>query len=389
MTNGFDKLLRESLAADAAADPGAECLDAALVAGWFDGTLSHAERTAVEAHAASCARCQATIAALVRTDRPSPRVWWRAPAMRWLVPVAVAAAVSLVVGIGALRTGDAGRPATTGASYARFESPAPAPAASAGPATAERPSPAPAGQAAAADATAKPTTSSAAASASEKASARRDQEVTARALRAEAPPVPMLPIEPAREQARAAALPQAPGAGVPTAAPAQAAAPPAGAAASAPAAVGGMAPITAPASDSMEQLRARSGADSLALSAVAGRSGARAPLILSPDPSVVWRISGSGQVERSVTGGVTWQTQTTGVSAVLTAGVAPSANVCWLVGWRGVVLKTSDGGQTWTRVPFPEEVNLLAVVADDDKVASVTAAGGRQLHTTDGGGSWK
>ena len=70
MTNGFDKLLRESLTAEAAADHGAECLDAALVAGWFDGTLSHAERTAVEAHAATCSRCQATIAALVRTDRP-------------------------------------------------------------------------------------------------------------------------------------------------------------------------------------------------------------------------------------------------------------------------------------------------------------------------------
>ena len=110
MTNGFDKLLRESLSADAAADHGAECLDAALVAGWFDGTLSHAERTAVEAHAASCSRCQATIAALVRTDRPSPRVWWRAPAVRWLVPVAVAGAASLVVWIGVLRTGDADTP---------------------------------------------------------------------------------------------------------------------------------------------------------------------------------------------------------------------------------------------------------------------------------------
>ena len=45
MTNGFDKLMRESLSADAA-DHRAECLDAALVAGWFNGTLSHAERTA-------------------------------------------------------------------------------------------------------------------------------------------------------------------------------------------------------------------------------------------------------------------------------------------------------------------------------------------------------
>jgi hypothetical protein len=80
MTNGFDKLLRESLTDEAAADTGVECPDAAVVAGWFDGTLSHAERTDLEAHAATCSRCQATIAALVRTDRPAARAWWRAPA---------------------------------------------------------------------------------------------------------------------------------------------------------------------------------------------------------------------------------------------------------------------------------------------------------------------
>jgi photosystem II stability/assembly factor-like uncharacterized protein len=118
----------------------------------------------------------------------------------------------------------------------------------------------------------------------------------------------------------------------------------------------------------------------------AGRGGGRTPLIQSPDASVRWRITGQTQVERSADGGLTWQTQTTGVNAVLIAGIAPSSNVCWLVGWRGVVLKTTDGGQTWTRVAFPEEINLMAVVAGDDKVATVTAAGGRQLHTTDGEG---
>ena len=126
MTNGFDKLLRESLTADAAAGIGAECPDAALVAGWFDGTLSHAERTSVEAHAATCSRCQATIAALVRTDRPVARAWWRAPAVQWLVPVAVVGAASLIVWIGVLRTDDAGP--LPSATSARLESAARAPA---------------------------------------------------------------------------------------------------------------------------------------------------------------------------------------------------------------------------------------------------------------------
>ena len=136
MTNGFDKLLRESLTDEAAADTGAECPDAAVVAGWFDGTLSHAERTAVEAHAATCSRCQATIAALVRTDRPAARAWWRAPAVQWLVPVAVAGAASLIVWIGVLRTDDAGP--LPSATSARLESAARAPAAGGGSAKADR-----------------------------------------------------------------------------------------------------------------------------------------------------------------------------------------------------------------------------------------------------------
>ena len=156
MTNGFDKLLRESLTADAAAGIGAECPDAALVAGWFDGTLSHAERTSVEAHAATCSRCQATIAALVRTDRPVARAWWRAPAVQWLVPVAVVGAASLIVWIGVLRTDDAGsRPSATSA---RFESAARVPAVVDGAAGAKQGS-SPGGHAGTADAPPKPAAS--------------------------------------------------------------------------------------------------------------------------------------------------------------------------------------------------------------------------------------
>ncbi len=209
MTNGFDKLLRESLTAEAAAGHGAECLDAALVAGWFDGTLSHAERTAVEAHAASCSRCQATIAALVRTDRPSPRVWWRAPAVQWLVPVAVASAALLVVWIGVLRTGDADTPPAAASTSARLESPAPAPTAVPESATADRS--VLSRWSGSAPMLLRGRRPSAGGSAGEKARAASGRDSDAKAALGGAIDIPPPPIEPLRQQAGIARqLPQAP-----------------------------------------------------------------------------------------------------------------------------------------------------------------------------------
>jgi hypothetical protein len=386
MTNGFDKLLRESLAGESADSNGADCPDAAIVAGWFDGTLSHAERTAVEAHAATCARCQATIAALVRTVRPGPRAWWRAPAMQWLVPVAVAAGASLILWTGVLRTDDdAVAPAATSG---QFDSSARVTAAV--PETRAGATASPRGRVAAGDAPAE-------AAPLADADARKAEQLQQRARVSAATPVTANaakaatpPAEAEKPQDVAAPLPEVAESVRRSDAPSPAAAAMAGAVA---------APPPAPVAPRTEQVNATATRETTLPSldraflqspagAGAGRAGG-ASLIQSPDLSVRWRITGQSQVERSADGGLSWQTQTTGVNAGLVAGVAPSSTVCWLVGLRGVVVKTTDGGQTWTRVAFPEEINLVGVVADDDKVATVTAAGGRQVHTTDGGVKWR
>ena len=68
-----------------------DCLTPDVLAAWMDGTLSVAERSAAEAHAADCAHCQAMLAAIALTaPAPPRRVWWTAPAVRWLVPVGAA-----------------------------------------------------------------------------------------------------------------------------------------------------------------------------------------------------------------------------------------------------------------------------------------------------------
>ena len=122
--------------------------------------------------------------------------------------------------------------------------------------------------------------------------------------------------------------------------------------------------------------------------AAAPAAGATPPVIVSPDPSVRWRIAGS-VVERSTDGGSTWETASIGVTADLTAGAAPSASVCWLVGRAGVVLLTTDG-RTWRQVAFPEMTDLSGVHATDasGREASVSTADGRTFSTTDGGVTW-
>ncbi|MCA1650248.1 MAG: zf-HC2 domain-containing protein [Acidobacteria bacterium] len=75
------------------------CLDAETLAAWVDGALPGVERAKAEAHAADCARCQALLAAMIRTE-PEARAlepWWRkTAAVRWLAPLTAAAAAALL-----------------------------------------------------------------------------------------------------------------------------------------------------------------------------------------------------------------------------------------------------------------------------------------------------
>ena len=89
-----DQLLRTTLQAAAArASTSDECVDAETIAAWTDRTLPAGSAARVETHLSQCARCQALLAALVRsTPAPvaSPSLWqrWR---LQWVVPIAAAA----------------------------------------------------------------------------------------------------------------------------------------------------------------------------------------------------------------------------------------------------------------------------------------------------------
>ena len=100
-----ERLLRQAMREDAR--PVGQCLDADTLAAWSEGGLAGKSLAAAEAHAASCVRCQAILAAIARTatvadgldtrdaGASSPSAIVRG--VRWLVPLAGAAAAAALV----------------------------------------------------------------------------------------------------------------------------------------------------------------------------------------------------------------------------------------------------------------------------------------------------
>ena len=357
-------MLRETLR-DGLGETMSGCLDAETLAAWSDGTLGRRDRADAEAHAATCARCQAMLAAMAKTAPPLPaRTWWQSSTVRWLVPVATVSALAVVVWMNA----PAQRLAVPAAHLA-------APASSA---------PAPVSEADRADIA--PSKVKDAPKVERPAEAKRAEQRDARADKENAP-APAAAAEPLPSLLEQAPSPSAApkGEAAQAFAPVVAAAPP-----PPPPQAQSAAPAQPPppAPSRLRSLTDRVAADVVIRpsTAAADRLSAQSA-IRSPDENVRWRIVAGTAVERSTDGGTSWQTQSTGAPVRLVAGAAPSATVCWLVGAGGVVLLSKDG-RTWERVAFPEAIDLAAIRTTDASNATVTAVDGRRFTTADGGRTW-
>lgn len=376
----IERLLK-ALQADSSANGGGDCLDADTLARWADGKLSGDERGVVLAHAVACARCQALLAAMVRTEppriaRPSRR--FPSTLVRWALPLAAAAALALWIAVDreALPPPEA-KPAEPAPSSAMAQPPV-------SPAT---PSPA---------VEAPRSTSSASADANAERDARAEKRTPVKA-----------PDAPAGEQARlevqdtrAAAAP-----------PAQTAAPPPAETVVAPTATESLpvGPQAAPqvATEAAKQIPTAPQAatqqvpggglaetvaqDSAAARGVVARrfrSDVTWVEVPSPEPLIRWRFTPGGDVERSADAGLTWMREQIGGARVpLIAGAAPSSSVCWLTGRDGVVLRFTSA-EGWQRVPLPVRAHVISIVASDAQNAIVRVQDA-QFRTTDGGKTWR
>jgi hypothetical protein len=360
--SSVSRLIAEALEAHAVSEPGAACLDAETLAAWTDDTLGSRERARAEAHLGRCARCQALMAVMMKTTPPAVagKTAWRIPALRWLIPLTAAATAVLVWAIVPDRVTlpQEDRPAP--AAVDRVAA-LPAPAASASAKLDAQPQGRPAtpqGRLTASQG--RPTASRALADTSALQSARRQGDAIPEEQKADAPH--KLELE-TRELATASDKAVAEtivvnGAVLGKQSPAVAAS-----------------PVAAPAP-------ATSGR-----SVAVARAAPGGTVIVSSNRINQWRIVSDGAVQRSIDGGLTWQTQETGATATLAAGASPSPSVCWLVGPGGAVLLSTDG-RSWQRITFPEATDLISVRATDDRTATVIASDGRTFTTSDGGRTW-
>ena len=416
--SSFERLLRDTLRAGAPTVSDTShvdgCLDAETLAAWAEQTLSSRERSAAEAHAADCARCQAMLAAMARTTPAAVEApWWRVHMMAWMVPMsAAAAALILWIALPMMR-----------GSYAPGES--------AGRVAQAQP-------ASPVDATVVPEIERSARE--QKSDASRDERggttAGARALRpreefgrgdtkdrkltnsalAKNEALSVRPDGNVASETRAKALSDTARMSEPTAPAARTGAPGAAAASSAgtaapppqPSAVSSAAAATSPAAvaapvpaapqppasiqerAAIESAREAAQVQQRAADRILARQALTAPrsAIVSPNPQSQWRIVPGGTIQRSTDGGATWQTQQTGVTTTFTAGASPSTLVCWIVGPRGAV-QLSINGIAWKSVPLPEAIDLVSISATDEKKAVVTAVDGRSFVTVDGGATWQ
>ncbi len=356
----FDSLLKHGL--DARRESGAgECPNESTLAAYCERSLSRAEAGRCEEHLSNCARCRATVGAIVRAG--AGPVGTHRGSRRWELYAAIAAAVvGISVAAGLIRRSEIPVRVLQSASpkSAALRPRAP----EAGPQIAfneaskrQAPEIAQPGVAQAPPAP-NPRQIAAAQKKFEKLGLTGRGEAEGRAKTAG---VPAAPQGPAYFGAGNAALP------APAAPPPQAQTP--------------QAPPAVPMADA----GARTAASGTWLG---GLAGARASMVSvrTADNVERWRLGADGTIEHREPDGA-WQRQNSGVSYALRSGDAPSPVLCWVVGSGGTILRTTDG-QHWHQIKSPTSADLIAVHAVDASAATVTAADGKRYSTADGGHTW-
>ncbi len=386
----FDSILKRGLDARRNSEANG-CPDEATLAAYCDRSLPPSQAARWEEHFSNCARCQGTLAAMVRA-RPAgdSATTGRAVGRRWELYAALAAAVAgISIAVGLMR--NSGNPPPPTVLYSSKGSNAPAQFRQK-PAVGQKAAPQIALNENANQVEREPSSTNVA-----KAPPHLGENETLGGLKREArgyeprylkhkgefsaPARSALPQKPAQPQSEHESGAAAPPSRLSVAPPPQ---PPQEMARRE------FAPSLAPGAAAGAPLAGSSAVGESAPSAgpIAGlASASRMISVRTADNVERWRLGTNGTIQHREPDG-SWQEQSSTVSSTLRAGAAPSPTTCWIVGSAGTILRTTDGDH-WQRIDSPTTADLAAVSAIDASAATVTADDGKRFYTADGGHTWR
>jgi len=101
-----------------------------------------------------------------------------------------------------------------------------------------------------------------------------------------------------------------------------------------------------------------------------------------------WAVGSNGTIITTSNGGVSWTSNSSGISNYLFSVYFVDSSIGWISGSNGILLKTTDGGSTWTAKTSGTNTWLRSLYFKDSNTGWVVGNDGIILMTEDGGDTW-
>ena len=102
-----------------------------------------------------------------------------------------------------------------------------------------------------------------------------------------------------------------------------------------------------------------------------------------------WSVGNDGTIQKTIDGGSTWKSQTSGTSNVLYSVFFLNDMTGWIVGQYGTILNTINGGEEWHDQNSGTTNNLQSVFFVNDQTGWTVGRYGTILKTTNGSVNWQ
>ncbi|MFC1535635.1 WD40/YVTN/BNR-like repeat-containing protein [Candidatus Neomarinimicrobiota bacterium] len=109
------------------------------------------------------------------------------------------------------------------------------------------------------------------------------------------------------------------------------------------------------------------------------------------DANVGWIVGEDGTIQNTVDGGISWDSQTSGVTSWLWDVQFIDNQTGWICGANNTILRTQDGGHSWSNISTIDLIDKiytgLEFISPD--IGWISSNHGEILRTSDGGLTWE